>query len=90
MAVAAGHGARIAPHNWGSDIGFCMQIHVACAIPNFYLAECDPAVESEGLLHRNGYAIKKGCCRKFDAPGFGIEVNRKRLADVNVRFEVNV
>lgn len=42
LAEAAGHGSRIAPHNWASEFGFYMQVHVACAIPNFYRAEHDP------------------------------------------------
>lgn len=87
MALAARHGAKIAPHNWGSDIGFCMQIHLACAMPNFYLAEHDPATARDELLVKQGYSIKHGHCFDFDAPGFGIEVNRKRLDKLDVQFE---
>ena len=32
----------VAPHNWGSLVGYYMQLHVGRAIENFYRAEHDP------------------------------------------------
>jgi L-alanine-DL-glutamate epimerase-like enolase superfamily enzyme len=35
-AMARPQGILIAPHNWGSLLGFYQQLHVAPAVPNFY------------------------------------------------------
>ena len=35
-------GLQVAPHNWGSLVGFYMQLHVGRAITNLYRAEHDP------------------------------------------------
>ena len=88
LAAAAGHGSRIAPHNWGSQFGFYMQIHVACAIPNFYRAEHDPGKPVDDTLVHRGYTIANGHCTDFDAPGFGIELNRKKLDTLQKGFDI--
>ncbi len=91
MALEAGHGSRIAPHNWGNEFGFLMQIHVACAIPNFYRAEQDPGkLAGELLVNQSTYDIAEGRCRNFSAPGLGIELNPKTLDSANVIHEASV
>jgi len=88
MATKAGHGSRIAPHNWGNEIGFYMSVHVACAIPNFYRAEHDPGKQQGDTLIKHGYDIVNGTCQNFDAPGLGIELNPKRLGELKTQFDV--
>ena len=88
MAAQAGHGSRIAPHNWGNEFGFYMSIHVGCAIPNFYRAEHDPGKQQGDTLIKHGYQVVNGTCQDFDAPGLGIEINPKHLDDLKTQFDV--
>jgi len=55
--MAREFGLQIAPHNWGSLIGFYAMLHVGCAVPNFYMAENDP-VDTDVLI-ADGYPSKK-------------------------------
>lgn len=72
----------VAPHNWGSLVGYYMQLHVGRAIPNFYRAEHDPL--SSPALVAEGYERKDGVSSVPEAPGFGLA-----LGDgVEVRFDV--
>ncbi|HEX40728.1 MAG TPA: hypothetical protein ENN81_01535 [Phycisphaerales bacterium] len=71
-AICKGVGARIAPHNWGSLVGFYMQLHVGRAVANFYRAEHDAARTS--VLAADGYHIRDGYCSVPDAPGFGLSI----------------
>ncbi|MDD5261722.1 MAG: enolase C-terminal domain-like protein [Methylacidiphilales bacterium] len=68
---AHAQGLLVAPHNWGSVIGFYMQLHMARAVPNFFRAECDPA--GNGVVHANGYTIANGFATVPDTPGFGLD-----------------
>src|SRR5213075_938989 len=40
--MARPQGVRVAPHNWGSLLGFYHQLQVGASIDNFYRAERDP------------------------------------------------
>ena len=77
-AMAKPHGFTVAPHNWGSLVGYYMQVHVGGAISNFYRAENDP-LESETLI-AEGYKIKDGSSTVPDAPGFGLKLDKKKFA----------
>lgn len=88
MAEQAGFGSRLAPHNWSTWIGTCMMMHVACAIPNFYRAEVDPARPLDDVLVHEGYKIKDGMCTDFDAPGFGMTANMDKLTGIKPYFDV--
>ncbi|MEW4563846.1 enolase C-terminal domain-like protein [Bremerella sp. JC770] len=91
MAIEAGHSSRIAPHNWGNEFGFLMQIHVACAIENFYRAEQDPGtLRGELLVRKSTYDIADGRCRNFSAPGLGMELNTKALDSAKVIHEAKL
>jgi L-alanine-DL-glutamate epimerase-like enolase superfamily enzyme len=68
------HGGKIAPHTWGTLVGFYTQLHVARAIPNFYSGEQDP-LASDAII-ADGYTIKDGRCSVPDSPGFGLNLNR--------------
>jgi len=87
-AIARPHGARVAPHNWGSLIGFHMQLHVGRALDNFYMAEHDPLTTD--LLIADGYKIKDGHATVPDAPGMGLKLNEKKLGSVKLRFDLKV
>ncbi len=82
------HGLRVAPHNWGSLVGYYMQLHVGRAIPNFYRAEHDPLTND--ILIADGYAIENGMATLPEAPGAGIAINEEAFArDARVRFAVS-
>jgi L-alanine-DL-glutamate epimerase-like enolase superfamily enzyme len=86
-ACAAEHGLQVAPHNWGSLVGFYMQLHVGRAITNFYRAEHDPLTSD--VLLADGYEIKSGLATVPDAPGCGLTINERAFAaEANVLFDV--
>ncbi len=86
-AWCAPQGLRVAPHNWGSQIGFYMQLHVGRAVPNFYRAEHDPL--SNQVLIAEGYKIADGIATPPDAPGAGLAINADAFAaDAKIRFDV--
>jgi L-alanine-DL-glutamate epimerase-like enolase superfamily enzyme len=78
---------RVAPHNWGSLIGFYHQLHVAAAIDNFYRAEHDPLTSD--LLIADGYTIKDGYATLPPTSGFGPRISEKRFAaEAKVKFDL--
>jgi L-alanine-DL-glutamate epimerase-like enolase superfamily enzyme len=85
-AWAEPQGILVAPHNWGSLVGFYMQLHVARAITNFYRAERDPLASD--LLIADGYKIAEGTCSVPDAPGFGLRIDEEESRVVKVIFDL--
>jgi L-alanine-DL-glutamate epimerase-like enolase superfamily enzyme len=82
-------GLQVAPHNWGSLVGYYMQLHVGRAITNFYRAEHDPL--SNEVLIADGYEIKKGYSSVPDVPGFGLKINEDKFAaNVRINFDLKV
>lgn len=81
------HGGRVAPHNWGSLIGYYMQLHVGRALDNFYMAEHDPL--SHDALVAEGYRIADGRGTLPDAPGFGLTIDRQWLENrAEIRYQL--
>ncbi|HEV3024755.1 MAG TPA: mandelate racemase/muconate lactonizing enzyme family protein [Pirellulales bacterium] len=78
-AWAAEHGLRVAPHNWGSLVGFYMQLHVGRAIANFYRAEHDPLTSD--VLVAEGFRIEGGLATVPDVPGCGLAIDEMAFAD---------
>lgn len=76
----------VSPHNWGSLIGFYLQLHVARAIPNFYRAENDPL--SSDLLIADGYQIRDGTCSVPRVPGFGLSLDEANFSRVKINFDL--
>ncbi|MHC4594188.1 MAG: enolase C-terminal domain-like protein [Planctomycetota bacterium] len=80
-------GLRVAPHNWGSLVGYYMQLHVGRAITNFYRAEHDPL--SNPVLIDDGYEIRDGYSSVPDAPGFGLKLDEDKFAaTVRINFDL--
>jgi L-alanine-DL-glutamate epimerase-like enolase superfamily enzyme len=69
---------QIAPHNWGSFVGYFMECHLARAIPNCLFAEHDPLTND--VLRTDGYAIRDGMAIIPDTPGFGIAIDETQFA----------
>ena len=82
-------GIQVAPHNWGSLVGFYMQLHVGRAIENLYMAEHDPC--SNDVLVAEGYEIKDGTCSVPEVPGFGLKINEQQFRNkANIRFDISM
>ncbi len=81
-------GIKVAPHNWGSLVGYYMQLHMGRAIKNFYRAEHDPL--STDVLSAEGYRRKDGLATVPNAPGFGLEIHEKNFQHVKVLFDATV
>lgn len=80
-------GAVVAPHNWGSLVGYYMQLHVGRAVSNFYRAEHDPL--STNVLVAEGYERKDGTSSVPDTAGFGLSINERKFAsEVKPRFDL--
>jgi L-alanine-DL-glutamate epimerase-like enolase superfamily enzyme len=80
-------GLQVAPHNWGSLIGYYMQLHVGRAVTNLYRAEHDPLATD--VLVAEGYERKDGSSSVPAVPGFGLLIDEKKFADeVKVRFDL--
>ncbi|HVX11242.1 MAG TPA: enolase C-terminal domain-like protein [Pirellulales bacterium] len=86
-AMAKPHGGRIAPHNWGSLVGFYMELHVGRAVSNFYRAEHDPLVSD--VIVADGYQVADGMASLPDSPGFGLSIDEDAFArEAEIRFDV--
>jgi len=89
-AWAEPQGLKVAPHNWGSLLGFYGQLHLGKALPHFYMAECDP-LESEVLV-ADGYSIKDGMATVPETPGFGLKLDEQKFAsspDIKILFDLS-
>ncbi len=90
LAAAAGHGALIAPHNWGCEYAFYVMIHMGNVIPHYYGAEHDPGTIRVPVMRKQGYEIIDGRCFAPDIPGFGIELDESLLDQVETVYSYSV
>ncbi|HIA49973.1 MAG TPA: hypothetical protein EYN90_05250 [Acidobacteria bacterium] len=86
--LAAPAGIGLAPHNWGSYLGLYMQAVLGRGIPNFVMAEQDPA-QTE-LFDASGFELREGRMRVPDTPGCGLALRTERLANQTLDWELNV
>ena len=87
-AWAKEQGLLVAPHNWGSLVGYYMQLQIGRSITNFYRAEHDPL--SSAVLVAEGYERQNGVSTIPESPGFGLSLNKQAFArDAKVRFDLN-
>ncbi|MCZ6794792.1 MAG: mandelate racemase/muconate lactonizing enzyme family protein [Planctomycetota bacterium] len=81
-------GIRLAPHNWGSVLGLYMQLVLGRGIPNFLMAEKDPA-ETE-LFSTPGFEFEDGRMRVLAVPGCGLGLPKDVLSrGVEVSWQVS-
>lgn len=78
-AMGRPHDIRIAPHNWGSLLGYYLQLQAGKAIPNFYMAEEDPL--STPAVNTGGYYLKDGASTVPDSPGIGLQLSEQALGE---------
>jgi L-alanine-DL-glutamate epimerase-like enolase superfamily enzyme len=68
-------GALSVPHNWGSQVGLWMSLHLAKAVPSVVAAEDDRSTCD--VLEAEGYEFKGGFYAVSDAPGLGLRVSEE-------------
>jgi D-galactarolactone cycloisomerase len=68
-------GAVTIPHNWGSQIGHLMGLHLAKAVKTVPWAEDDRSTCD--VIVPTGYALGKGIQMVSNEPGLGIRINAK-------------
>ena len=73
MGLAAG--AVALPHNWGSQVGALMNLHMSRALENVVGAEDDRSTCD--VILAEGYVFRDGLWTLPDAPGLGIAVDEK-------------
>jgi L-alanine-DL-glutamate epimerase-like enolase superfamily enzyme len=84
---AAASGLKIAPHNWGSWIGFYLQLHVGRAVKNFYMAEHDPLTNN--VLRAPGFEIRDGSASVPAQAGLGITLDSQAFQnDAKIRYDL--
>jgi L-alanine-DL-glutamate epimerase-like enolase superfamily enzyme len=66
---------QLAPHNWGSFLGFYMQLVLARGVPNVLIAEQDPCTSD--LFDTSAYEFKDGRVRVPDFPGCGLSLREE-------------
>lgn len=71
-AIGKPYGAKVAPHNWGSILGYYCQLHLGKVIDNWYHAEQDAL--SLGSITPLGFEVKDGYTTVSEAPGLGLKV----------------
>jgi D-galactarolactone cycloisomerase len=84
-ARQAALGMTMAPHNFGSKMGFYSQVHLGLATPNWDVSETDdsefPALQAEGI------AIEKGLAKLTGKPGLGVRLNEELLGKPSLEFK---
>ena len=72
-------GAVSVPHNWGSQVGLLMGLHLAKAVPSVIAAEDDRSTCD--VLIAEGYEFTQGAYVVSNAPGLGLRVDQKVYAE---------
>ncbi len=70
---AASTSTLISTHNWASQMGYIMSLHMARAIGNYGIAECDRSTCD--VLHVEPLPIHNGVVVAPSLPGLGITIN---------------
>jgi len=68
-------GAVSVPHNWGSQVGLFMGLHLAKCVRSVIAAEDDRSTCD--VLIAEGYEFKKGTYTVSNSPGLGIRVDER-------------
>ncbi len=84
--LAAKAGARTVPHNWGSQVGLWMGLHLAKAVKSVIAAEDDRSTMD--AIVAKGYPFKNGMYSVSNKPGLGIEVNEEIYAEKYEQDEI--
>ena len=72
-AIGEPHGAKAVPHNWGSQVGLMMSLHLAKTQENIVAAEDDRSTCPALVV--KGYEFDDGYYTVSNEPGLGVEVD---------------
>lgn len=72
-AIGLPYGARVAPHNWGSMLGYYCQLHLGKVIENWYQAEQDALTLSS--ITPVGFSVKDGFTTVSEEAGLGLNID---------------
>ena len=75
----------MAPHNFGSKMGFYAQVHLGLVTPNWEIAEMDdsefPALQADGIV------VTKGMAKLTGLPGLGVRLREDALDKPSVELK---
>jgi L-alanine-DL-glutamate epimerase-like enolase superfamily enzyme len=80
LAVAktcAEQGTTIAPHNFGSKLGFYAQVHAGLVTPNWELSEADDSMFT--ALRADGFQVEDGRAKLTGMHGLGVALEEEHL-----------
>ena len=77
--MAAAHGVRCAPHNWGSLLGFYLSLQLGKTIPHFLYGEV--ATLTSDVIDTSNYTFTGGTFTVPDTPGLGLALNEDVYQD---------
>ena len=81
-AMAEPHYVAVSPHNFNSTISAqAATVQVAATMPNFLIAECFVAFLEQGRQVARQLEIKDGYIPLPEAPGLGVEIDEKAMAE---------
>lgn len=84
-AIAETHYVAVAPYHSGGPIGTLAGVHLAAALPNFFMQEVPmPAADRDAAMRAeitsgNKEVAEKGFAALLNRPGLGFEVSEKAL-----------
>ena len=83
LAVAktcAEQGTTIAPHNFGSKLGFYAQVHAGLVTPNWELSEADDSMFT--ALRADGFQVEDGRAKLTGMHGLGVALEEEHLGEL--------
>lgn len=76
-ADCARHGLTLAPHNFGSRLGFWSQVHLGLVTPNWAFSESDDSAFP--ALRGDGFHLNEGQVALTGMPGLGVTLDEAHL-----------
>jgi L-alanine-DL-glutamate epimerase-like enolase superfamily enzyme len=73
--LAAAPGALAIQHNWASQIGGIMAMHLSKAVEAIPMAECDRSTSD--VIETDGFHFANGAMTLPAKPGLGVAINEK-------------
>ena len=67
----------LAPHNFGSKLGFYSQVHAGLVVPNWEFSEADDSAFP--ALRADGFRLEDGRAGLTGMPGLGVTLDEAHL-----------
>jgi len=82
------YGNMVAPHGWGTYLGYFVNLHLGKVLDNYYMAEHDPLYND--LVNVVEYKIVNGRAIVPNVPGFGFSINENKLEKKDIIFDIQL